>query len=74
MRFRGYVILAYLKHEARSCCSVKIASLTTWSKAIVVFIITEFDFLYCELFDIYKINTEKPSLLATCIKHQTIRF
>ena len=34
MRFRSYVILVYLKHEARSCCTVKIASLTTCSKAI----------------------------------------
>ena len=33
MRFRSYEILVYFKLEARSFCTVKIASPTTWSKA-----------------------------------------
>ena len=32
------MILVYLKHESRSCCTVKIASLMTWSKAKTPFV------------------------------------
>ena len=36
MRFTSYVILVYLKLEARSFCTVKIASLMTRSKAMLL--------------------------------------